>query len=118
MVGSWARATGREDSDVDLVVLTTAPTVLLHDDEWFSSFGEGAPLVRSKDFGLLRERRLRRRDGLEVEVGFGGPSWADIPSDPGTARVVRDGMEVLFDPRGMLVRLAAAVARAPRPPGM
>src|SRR5205807_7957968 len=71
LVGSWARSQGRPDSDVDLVVLTSEPAALLDEGavSWFSVFGEGAELVRSEDFGPLQERRLRRRDGLEVEVG-------------------------------------------------
>ena len=69
-------------------------------------------LVRSEDFGLLQERRLRRSDGLEVEVAIGGRAWAALPPDPGSARVVRNGMRVLFDPRGLLSELADAVIHA------
>ena len=112
LVGSWARSAGRPDSDVDLVVLTPQPDVLLSEDatSWFSVFGEGVELVRSEDFGLLQERRLRRPDGLEVEVGVGGPDWAATnPPDDGSARVVRDGMRILFDPESVLSAFAEAV---------
>ena len=110
LVGSWARFAGRPDSDVDLVVLTPAPLTLLSASSWFQIFGEGSELVRSEDFGLLQERRLRRPDGLEVEVGIGTPEWAATDSpDTGTARVVRDGMGVLFDPERMLASLSEAL---------
>ena len=112
LVGSWARSGGRPDSDVDLVVLTTDPDALLAADatSWFSLFGVGARLVRAEDFGLLQERRLRRADGLEVEVGIGRPEWASVDApDDGSAQVVRDGMRILFDPLGLLAAFATAV---------
>jgi len=111
LVGSWARSEGRPDSDVDLVVLTTEPAALLDEGatSWFGVFGEGIELVRSEDFGLVQERRLRRRDGLEVEVGVAGPEWAATdPPDDGSARVVRDGMRIIFDPAQILARFARA----------
>lgn len=112
LVGSWARSAGRQDSDVDLIVLSSEPDALLAGDAtaWGSVFGEGVELIRCADFGLLQERRLRRADGLEVEVGVGGPEWARTdPPDAGSARVVRDGMRILFDPLALLAAFADAV---------
>lgn len=110
LVGSWARLSARPDSDVDLVVLTSDPETLLGTSAWFQVFGEDSELVRSEDFGPIQERRLRRPDGLEVELGIGRPHWAATePPDAGTARVVRDGMRILFDPERLLASLAEAL---------
>ena len=112
LVGSWARSAGRHKSDVDLVVLSAEPDALLAGDAtvWGSVFGQGVELIRCEDFGLLQERRLRRADGLEVEVGVGGLEWAKTdPPDEGSARVVRDGMHILFDPLALLAALATAI---------
>lgn len=107
LVGSWARGLGRPDSDVDLVVLTSKPDLLLGSTSWFTAFGRGVQLVRSEDFGLLQERRLRLTDGLEVEVCIGGPDWAATsPPDAGSARVVLDGMCILWDPERLLATFA------------
>ena len=110
LVGSWARAEGRPDSDVDIVLLTEQPEGLLRDDAWHRTFGAEVQLVRASDFGALQERRLRLASGLDVEVCIGRPSWAEAePLDEGTRRVVEDGMHVLWDPSGRLAALAAAV---------
>ncbi len=110
LAGSWARGAGRLDSDVDLVVLTTQPLALLASSDWYELLGSPAELIRCADFGAVQERRIRLADGLQVEVGVGVPSWADTtPVDPGTRRVVADGMRPIYDPTGLLARLIAVV---------
>jgi hypothetical protein len=112
LVGSHARLEATSGSDVDLVVLLAEPGPLLGSDDWFSLFGEGAALVRSQVFGAVEERRLRRPDGLVVEVCVGRPSWAAVdPLEPGTASVAADGLLVLWDPQGLLHRLLDVVQR-------
>jgi hypothetical protein len=37
------------------------------------------------------------------------PSWAAVPLDPGTARVLRDGCRILHDPEGLLGHALEAV---------
>jgi uncharacterized protein len=110
LAGSWARGAGRPDSDVDLVVLTTQPLALLTSSDWYELLGSPAELIRCAGFGAVQERRIRLADGLQVEVGVGVPSWADTtPVDPGTRRVVADGMRPIYDPTGLLARLIAVV---------
>lgn len=117
LVGSWARGSGRPDSDVDLVVLTRQPDLLLDSTSWLATFGHGVDLVRSQDFGLIQERRLRLTDGLEVEVGIGEPDWAATdPPDEGSARVIRDGMCILWDPEQLLADIADAVSTSSAAP--
>jgi hypothetical protein len=58
---------------------------------------------------VTEERRTEVRE-LLARVG----AWAATdPVDPGTRRVVRDGMSILYDPGGLLERLAEACRQSP-----
>jgi uncharacterized protein len=111
LVGSWARGTATAASDVDVVVLTDDVGAYVNSDDWVVDvLGPSAAIVRTGEWGVLTERRVRLSSGLEVEFGFAPCSWAAVePVDPGTAGVVRDGCRPLFDPEGSLQRLVAAV---------
>lgn len=112
LVGSWARDSARADSDVDLVVLSEDPTVALETSSWCSVFGDDVALVRTSDFGAIQERRLRKANGLVIEVGIAMPSWARTnPVDAGTARVAGDGLVPLYDPEGLFQALLAVLNR-------
>jgi GrpB-like predicted nucleotidyltransferase (UPF0157 family)/predicted nucleotidyltransferase len=115
LVGSWVRGATRADSDVDLVVLTDHPEAFTNDDAWVSAF-PGAALDKRGDWGAITERRVRLMSGLEVEFGIGRSSWAATnPVDPGTRRVVTDGMQILHDPEGLLEHLAKSVGSGREP---
>jgi len=108
LVGSWARDAARPDSDVDLVVLTTTPDCYPPDGTWTRDLGAVA-ISRVRRWGPIAERRLVLPSGLEVEVGIGPLSWAQIdPVDAGTRRVVTDGCRILHDPDGRLQQLILA----------
>ncbi len=108
LVGSWARDGARMDSDVDLILLTTAEGAYLEDDSWVGELG-GVRILRTGRWGPLTERRFVRPSGLQVEVGVVPPSWAATdPPDPGTREVVQRGMLAVYDPGGILSRLADA----------
>jgi len=109
LVGSWARDAAGPWSDLDLVVLVEDPTAYTESDDWIDELAPGAKLVRTGDWVAIVERRLLLPSGLEVEVGFGRPSWAATePVDPGTRHVVRDGLRAVHDPRRLLAMLVAA----------
>jgi len=108
LVGSWARDAARPDSDVDLVVLTTTPECYSPDRAWTRELGAVA-INRVQQWGAIAERRIVLPSGLEVEVGIGPLSWAQIdPVDAGTRRVITDGCRILHDPDGQLQRLLVA----------
>jgi uncharacterized protein len=110
LVGSCARGTAGPASDVDLVILATDPERWCRRSDWFTRFGP-VVLHGQRRFGDVTERRLRRDDGVEIEVGLTALSWADTdPLDGATARVVREGFSIVFDPDGLLARLGDAVA--------
>lgn len=94
------------DSDVDIVVLTDQ----VHYDRVEAWTGLlGGEVVRTADWGLLREVRVRRPSGLVVEIGVAPVGWADIdPVEAGTRRVIGDGHRIVHDPAGVLARLSVA----------
>jgi uncharacterized protein len=109
LVGSCARGTPGPDSDIDLVVLSSDVEDLRRRQDWFAHFGT-VQLVGNRQFGDVTERRLRRDDGVEIEIGLASPLWAAIdPLDSGTARVVREGFTVIVDNDDLLAELEAAV---------
>ncbi|WP_018790674.1 nucleotidyltransferase domain-containing protein [Salinispora arenicola] len=116
VVGSWARGTARMDSDVDVVVLTGNVHYSVA-GVWTGLLG--GEMVRSAEWGPLREIRVRRPSGLVVEIGVTPVSWADTdPVDAGTHRVIDDGHRVVHDPAGVLARLSAACEPERRHPDL
>jgi predicted nucleotidyltransferase len=107
LVGSRARNAARPDSDIDLVLLTE-DTARYANDTWADELGLGEP-TRVRSWGPITERRFLTEAGLEVEINIGSPDWANVdPVDPGTRRVVTDGVRILYDPDGVLTELRRA----------
>jgi hypothetical protein len=95
LVGSHARGAAPEESDIDVMILTTVVEKYFLSDQWSSLFGQ----VQFEHWGVIRTLRSFYRDGREIEFNFASPDWACVPVDPGTHRVVSDGMHILFDPQ-------------------
>ena len=107
LVGSQARGTAGPDSDVDLVILARAPQIYLEEITWAESFGE-IEKQQVEDYGRVQSLRIWYRGGLEVEYSLTDADWAAEPLDPGTRRVVADGMRVLWERQPLLSRLLPA----------
>jgi hypothetical protein len=106
VVGSWARGAARMDSDIDLVVLTDTATYA--DAQMWTRLLEGQ-VTRLQQWGPVREVRLQRLSGFEVELGIAPLTWASTtPVDAGTYRVINDGHRIAYDPDGVLAALSAA----------
>ena len=101
LLGSYARAAARDDSDIDLVVLTDQPSRYLDDIQWIERFGK-VEKHQTEDYGKLTSLRVWYQNGPEVEYGITTPDWASTPLDAGTLQVISDGMLVLFE-RGDLL---------------
>lgn len=109
VVGSWARGTGTIESDLDLVLLTESQQRYVRSDEWTRELGTVGSL-RTIQQGVLVERRLATLSALELDITIGSRTWASCePLDPGTERVVRDGLRILHDPNGALAKLTGHV---------
>ena len=108
LVGSWARGAAATASDLDFVILSDAPVLLTEREGWWAFLGE-AELIRTQDWGIAVERRLRLPSGFEVEFTIAPRTWADVPLDPGTRRVLSDGARSLVDPERLLGRAIASL---------
>ena len=110
LVGSWARGAARADSDVDLVLLTDNTAAYLEDRMWLAAFA-AKEIARRRKWGVVTELRAVLGSGLEVEFGITSPKWASTsPVDPGTRRVVSEGLVALHDPDGLLAKLDDVVS--------
>ena len=103
LVGSYARGAARDDSDIDLVILTDQPTKYLDDFNWIERFG-AVEKHATEDYGKLISVRVWYHDGMEVEYGITTSDWAAMPLDAGTREVLRGGMIVLFERGDLLSR--------------
>jgi hypothetical protein len=101
LVGSYARGGAKEDSDVDLMILTFVVDQYLQDRSWLSLFGQVREF-HDEDYGRVMSVRSFYKNGLEVEYSFSTPDWAKPPLDAGTLSVVSEGMKVLYDPKGII----------------
>jgi predicted nucleotidyltransferase len=118
LVGSYARDAAREDSDIDLVLLTDQPGKYLEDLKWIERFG-ALEKHQVEDYGKLTSVRVWYRNGPEVEYGITPPDWAAVPLDEGTRQVIADGMRVLFErgiPLSRHTNIALSGGRAKRVP--
>src|SRR5271168_3787492 len=81
LVGSHARQTASQGSDIDFVMLALDPDRFRSDETWQAAIdwsGIGARLAnwRDEDYGALWSRRMWLEDDRgEIEVGFAGPAW-------------------------------------------
>ncbi|MDR6979583.1 putative nucleotidyltransferase [Streptomyces sp. 3330] len=108
LVGSFARGTAGPDSDVNLVVLSTAPARYAQDAGWAREPALGEA-IGIRERGSVTAWRYATAAGLEVEVGVGSVRWARTdPVDADTRRAVTDGARPLYDPAGILGALIRA----------
>ncbi|GAA4894522.1 nucleotidyltransferase domain-containing protein [Streptomonospora salina] len=109
LVGSWARDAARDDSDVDMILLSDDPT--LYNAALLTAQEPLTSLIANRVWGPVTEWRFRSKSGLEIELGVASPEWARTsPVDAGTRRVVSDGVRTLYDPRGLIADLIAECA--------
>ena len=103
LVGSYASHRARDDSDVDLVIVSSRPEQYLADLSWTSGFG---PVDKHEieNYGKVTSVRVWYADGLEVEFGITDEEWASLPLDEGTSQVISKGMVVLVEQGDLLSR--------------
>ncbi len=111
VIGSHARGEAQPDSDIDVIILTSAPGHLLRDCSWLSSFGRVSTPI-PEDWGAITSLRTHYQTGPEIEFGIGSPSWAHLPPDSGTRRVVTGGIRITYDPSQILRELVDCVQQS------
>jgi predicted nucleotidyltransferase len=103
LVGSHARASATESSDVDLVLITRQPASYLERHGWTRQFGS-VQREAIEAYGLLTSLRVHYTDGLEVEFGITDERWCAVPLDEGTRQVMAGGLRILFERDALLSR--------------
>jgi len=106
LIGSYARGTATNSSDVDLVVISKHPDYYIKQTKWTSRFGE-ITRQQIEDYGKLTSIRIWYTDGLEIEYGISDENWVSFPLDVGTRQVIQDGLLILFE-RNEILSLAAS----------
>ena len=69
LVGSYARGAARDESDIDLVILTDQPPKYLENILWVERFGV-VEKHQTEDYGKLISLRVWYQHGIEVEYGI------------------------------------------------
>ena len=72
LVGSYARSAARNDSDIDLVVLTDQISKYVEDMQWIELFG-AVEKYQTEDYGNLTSIRVWYQNRVEVEYGITMP---------------------------------------------
>ena len=113
LCGSHARGEAGPDSDIDFCIVCPDPGSLLKDRSWIHGFAPRARVAESvEDYNLVQSIRVFY-DDTEAEFGITDPAWAELPLDSQTARIINDGLRILYDPTGCLDRAVAYAATMP-----
>lgn len=103
LVGSYARNAATDDSDIDLMIICKNPEKYISDEIWIHKFGE-VKEIKNEIWSQLKTKRVFYENGLEIEFNFDTASWANH-EDPGTKRVITDGIKILVDKEKILENL-------------
>lgn len=96
IVGSYARGTNKENSDLDIIVITSNKSGMIVNQDFTQEFGE-VYKQQTEYYGACTSIRVWYKDGKEVEFGIVEPSWCSTPLDTGTYQVLSDGYKVIID---------------------
>lgn len=117
LCGSWARGNPNPDSDIDLSIISKNKEHF-RKSNWLKFFGlekigEQLNYFEDKNYGLVWSRHVYLQSKIKIEFSFADLSWADTDKlDKGTAKVISDGYEIIYDPNKILEKLVACVNSA------
>lgn len=96
IVGSRARGDGKEDSDIDFVIISAFRDDFLKTSDFAENFGHVVKM-QLECYGACISLRAWYDSGCEAEFGFVESSWIKLPLDTGTRTALRDGYKVIVD---------------------
>lgn len=96
IVGSYARGTNKENSDLDIVIITPNKSKIVRNQDFVQNFGE-VYKKQTEYYGACTSIRVWYKNGQEVEFGIVEPSWIETPLDTGTNKVLRGGYKIVID---------------------
>lgn len=104
IVGSYARGTNKETSDLDLCIITTNKIEMIKNPDFVKKFGSFYK-IQTEYYGACTSIRVWYESGLEVEFGIVEPPWISLPLDNGTHKVLSDGYKVIIDKKNYFQNL-------------
>ena len=96
IVGSYARGTNKENSDLDIVIITSNKSDMITKQDFTQEFGE-VYKQQTEYYGACTSVRAWYSDGKEVEFGIVELSWITTPLDIGTYQVLSGGYKLIVD---------------------
>lgn len=96
IVGSYARGTNKEDSDLDIIIITSNKAGMIANQGFTQDFGK-VYKQQTEYYGACTSIRVWYEDEKEVEFGIVEPSWISMPLDTGTYKVLSDGYKIIID---------------------
>lgn len=104
LVGSYAREEAKEDSDINLVIISTTPRLLLEDENFINEFGK-VTKVQKENYGRVTSIRVWYENNMEVEFQVTSPLWISRPLDEDALKVLKDGYRVILDKRNYFTNM-------------
>jgi len=101
LIGSYARGSERDDSDVDFIVVVEDVDKWLTNKNWVKLFGQVISFT-TEVFEDVRAVRVYYEDGLELEFGFVSKTWLQKPYVPSTQEVFDKKFVILYDKEALL----------------
>lgn len=96
IIGSYARGTNKENSDLDIVIITSNKSGMIANQDFTQDFGK-VYKQQIEYYGACTSIRVWYEDEKEVEFGIVEPSWISMPLDTGTHKVLSDGYKIIID---------------------
>lgn len=96
IVGSYVRGTNKENSDLDIVIITSNKSGMIANQDFTKNLGK-VYKQQIEYYGACTSIRVWYKDGKEVEFGIVEPSWISMPLDTGTYKVLSDGYKIIID---------------------
>jgi len=95
LVGSYARKAEKNNSDVDVVIITSDEKYYYETDEWISELGEY--LQTDKEKWWIVSTIKVHFSNIEVEFNFAGLEWLKTTKEKSTNWLLSDGYVVLYE---------------------
>ena len=108
LVGSYARNQAKNDSDIDLVILTHHQNDYVSNHDWLNQFGH-CESIRLENYGAVTSWHVHYKNFHEVEFSIALPSWTDVPVEQGTKEVILQGIIILYDPKELFKKIITSL---------
>ena len=93
----------KNDSDVDIIIVTSDQNKYINNTMWAYSFGI-IKKINIEYYGWITSLRIFY-ETLEIEFGIAPLKWIQTPLDTGTKRVLYDGYKIIYEKENVLEKI-------------